>query len=60
MIINPQNEIARNVRAVIERIDYMLANEHFEYKKAKELEKKRDAYAEYLKALVPNLQGVDY
>ena len=58
--MNQQNEIARSVRSVIERIDYMLANEHFEYKKAKELERKRDAYAEYLKALVPNLQGVDY
>lgn len=58
--INPQNEIARSVRNLIERIDYTLENEHLDYKKGEELRKKRDAYSEYLKALVPTLQGVDY
>ena len=58
--INPQNEIARSVRNLIERIDYTLENEHLDYKKGAELREKRDAYSDYLKALVPTLQGVDY
>ena len=58
--MNNQNEVARSVRTIIERIDYTLENEHLDYKKGEELRKKRDAYSEYLKALVPTLQGVDY
>lgn len=58
--MNNQNEVARSVRTIIERIDYVLENEHLDYKKGAELREKRDAYSEYLKALVPNLQGVDY
>lgn len=58
--MNQQNEIARSVRNLIERIDYTLENEHLDYKKGEELRKKRDDYADYLKALVPTLQGVDY
>ncbi len=58
--MNNQNEVARSVRTIIERIDYVLENEHLDYKKGAELRKKRDAYADYLKVLVPTLQGVDY
>ena len=58
--MNPSNEVARNVRSIIENIDKILANEHLDYKKGEELRKKRDAYAEYLKVLIPTLQGVDY
>ncbi len=58
--MNPQNEIARNLRCVIENIDYLLATGHFDYKKGEELRAKRDAYSEQLKAIVPTLQGVDY
>ena len=58
--MNPSNEVARIVRSNIENIDKILANEHLDYKKGEELRKKRDEYAEYLKALIPTLQGVDY
>lgn len=57
--MNQQNEIARNVRCIIENIDHILKNEHLDYKKGEELRAKRNAYAEYLKTLVPTLQGVD-
>lgn len=58
--INQQNEIARNLRCVIENIDKILATEHLDFKKAEELIAKRNAYSEYLKSIIPNLQGVDY
>ena len=58
--MNPINEVARVVRSNIENIDHILATEHLDYKKGEALRKKRDAYSEYLKSLVPNLQGVDY
>jgi len=58
--MNQQNETARVVRSVIERIDYMLENEHLDYKKGAELKEKRDAYQSYLETLVPQLSGVDY
>lgn len=57
--MNNQNEVARCVRTIIEKIDKILATEHLDYKKGEELRKKRDAYSDYLKALVPTLQGVD-
>ena len=60
MRMNPSNEIARIVRCNIENIDKILANEHLDYKKGEELKQKRDAYADYLKTLVPTLNGVDY
>lgn len=58
--MNQKNEIARIVRCNIESIDKILANEHLDYKKGEELKAKRDAYADYLKTLVPTLNGVDY
>lgn len=58
--MNPINETARIIRSNIENIDKILANEHIDYKKGKELKEKRDKYAEYLKNLIPSLQGVDY
>ena len=58
--MNQQNEVARTIRSIIENIDYMLANQHLDYKKGEELRKKREQYSEYLKAIVPTLQGVDY
>ena len=58
--INQQNEIARNLRCVIENIDKILATEHLDFKKAEKLIAKRNAYSEYLKSIIPNLQGVDY
>lgn len=58
--MNQQNETARVVRSVIERIDYMLENEHLDYKKGAELKEKRDAYQSYLETLVLQLSGVDY
>ena len=58
--MNPSNEVARIVRSNIENIDKILANEHLDYKKGEELRKKRNQYVEYLKALIPTLQGVDY
>lgn len=58
--MNPINETARIVRSNIENIDKILATEHIDYKKGEELRKKRDEYSEYLKTLLPNLQGVDY
>ena len=57
--INQQNEIARNLRCVIENIDKILNNEHIDYKKGEELRKKRDEYSAYLKTLIPQLNGVD-
>lgn len=57
--INQQNEIARNLRCVIENIDKVLENEHIDYKKGEELRKKRDDYSAYLKTLIPQLNGVD-
>ena len=57
--MNPINEIARNLRCVIENIDKILATEHIDYKKGEELRKKRDEYSAYLKTLIPQLQGVD-
>ena len=60
MRMNPSNEIARIVRCNIENIDKILAKEHLDYKKGEELKQKRDAYADYLKTLVPTLNGVDY
>ena len=57
--MNPINEVARIVRCNIESIDKILATEHLDYKKGKELKEKRDKYSEYLKSLIPNLQGVD-
>lgn len=57
--INQQNEIARNLRCVIENIDKILDNEHIDYKKGEELRKKRDEYSAYLKTLIPQLNGVD-
>lgn len=57
--INQQNEIARNLRCVIENIDKILNNEHIDYKKGEELRKKRDKYSAYLKTLIPQLNGVD-
>lgn len=58
--MNPINETARIVRSNIENIDKILENEHIDYKKGEELRKKRDKYVEYLKTLIPTLQGVDY
>lgn len=58
--INQQNEIARNLRCVIENIDKILETEHLDFKKAEKLIAKRNAYSEYLKSIIPNLQGVDY
>ena len=58
--MNQQNEIARNLRCVIENIDKILDNEHLDFKKAEELIAKRNAYSEHLKSIIPNLQGVDY
>ena len=57
--INQQNEIARNLRCVIENIDKILETEHIDYKKGEELRKKRDEYSAYLKTLIPQLNGVD-
>lgn len=57
--MNPINEIARNLRCVIENIDKILATEHIDYKKGEELRKKRDEYSAYLKTLIPQLQGVE-
>lgn len=56
--MNPLNETARIVRCNIENIDKILANEHLDYKKGEELRRKRDAYSEILKDIVPSLQGV--
>ena len=58
--MNQQNEIVRNIRTVIENIDKILENEHIDFKKAEKLIAKRNAYSEYLKKIIPNLQGVDY
>lgn len=58
--MNPNNEVARNLRCVIEQIDRILANEHIDYKKGQELKEKRNAYAEQLKTIIPTLSGVDY
>ena len=58
--MNKSNEVARIVRSNIENIDKILQNEHLDYKKGEELREKRNAYAEYLKAIIPTLQGVDY
>lgn len=58
--MNQQNEIARNLRCVIENIDKTLINEHIDFKKAEELIEKRNAYSEQLKRIIPTLQGVDY
>ena len=60
MKMNQQNEIARNLRCVIENIDKILETEHLDFKKAEKLIAKRNAYSEYLKSIIPNLQGVDY
>lgn len=60
MKMNQQNEIARNLRCVIENIDKILDTEHLDFKKAEKLIAKRNAYSEYLKSIIPNLQGVDY
>jgi hypothetical protein len=60
ILMNSQNEVARNLRCVIENIDKILATEHIDYKKGEELRNKRNQYAEYLKTLIPTLQGVDY
>lgn len=60
LLMNPINEVARIVRSNIENIDKILATEHIDYKKGEELRKKRDKYVEYLKTLIPTLQGVDY
>ena len=57
--MNPINEIARNLRCVIENIDKVLETEHIDYKKGEELRKKRDEYSAYLKTLIPQLNGVD-
>lgn len=58
--MNQQNEIARNLRCVIENIDKILVNEHIDFKKAEELIEKRNKYSEHLKKIIPNLNGVDY
>ena len=58
--MNPNNEVARNLRCVIEQIDRILANEHIDYKKGEELKAKRNAYTEQLKTIIPTLSGVDY
>ncbi len=58
--MNPINEVARIVRCNIENIDRILENEHLDFKKAEKLIAKRNAYSEYLKSIIPNLQGVDY
>lgn len=58
--MNQQNEIARNLRCVIENIDKILVNEHIDFKKAEELIEKRNKYSEHLKNIIPTLQGVDY
>lgn len=60
MKMNQQNEIARNLRCVIENIDKILDTEHLDFKKAEKLIAKRNAYSEYLKSIIPTLQGVDY
>lgn len=58
--MNQQNEIARNLRCVIENIDKILATEHLDFKKAEELIAKRNEYSNHLKSIIPTLQGVDY
>lgn len=58
--MNPMNEVVRIVRCNIENIDKILATEHLDYKKGEELRKKRDEYSDYLKSILPSLQGVDY
>lgn len=58
--MNQQNEVVRNIRCVIENIDKILATEHIDFKKAEKLIEKRNAYSEYLKTIIPNLNGVDY
>ena len=58
--MNQQNEIARNLRCVIENIDKILATEHLDFKKAEELIAKRNEYSDDLKSIIPTLQGVDY
>lgn len=58
--MNNQNEVARIIRCNIENIDKILATEHLDYKKGEALREKRNAYFEYLKSIVPTLQGVDY
>ena len=58
--MNQQNEIARNLRCVIENIDKILATEHLDFKKAEELIAKRNEYSDNLKSIIPTLQGVDY
>lgn len=58
--MNQSNEVARIVRSNIENIDKILSNEHLDYKKGEELRKKRDEYVDYLKTLIPTLNGVDY
>ena len=57
--MNQQNEIARIVRSNIENIDKILKNEHLDYKKGEKLRNKRNQYVEYLKTLIPTLQGVE-
>ena len=58
--MNQQNEIARNLRCVIENIDKILATEHLDFKKAEELIAKRNEYSNHLKSIIPTLHGVDY
>lgn len=58
--MNPNNEVARNLRCVIENIDKILANEHIDYKKGEELKEKRNAYSEQLKKIIPTLNGINY
>lgn len=58
--MNPINETARILRCNIENIDKILAEEHLDYKKGEELRRKRNAYCEILKDIVPTLSGVDY
>ena len=58
--MNPINETARILRCNIENIDKILAEEHLDYKKGEELRRKRNAYCEILKGIVPTLSGVDY
>lgn len=58
--MNQSNEVARIVRSNIENIDKILETEHLDFKKAEKLIAKRNAYSEYLKSIIPNLQGVDY
>ena len=58
--MNQQNEIARNLRCVIENIDHLLETGHLDYKKGEQLREKRNAYVEHLKSIIPTLSGVDY